>query len=282
MDDDGPTTPVSTFKKRNKLRPSGSTSSLRSAPASTPAAADSSSGLSFSQDDGDDDESGNVAVIRVKKKKTPAGVVRSRERVASGAGGGKSRLSFGGEPVSWRQSWGWESTHLRDKADSLKLLQDDDGEDGTVIKRSVESSDSPRRLLRAPGASTTLLATPALPTTLDQATISTNPTPSKPSIYSKDYLDQLKQSTLSTRPATHRTDYDALTQSKFGDQLDGQHHTYNPRRSTTQNKADSVRCSVPQLCRPTFRPSGPSPRQRTAASGSGERVAGPEQTASSP
>ena len=85
-----------------------------------------------------------------------------------------------------------------------------------MIKRSTSSIDSPRRLLRAPGA-----ATLTLPTTLDQATISTQNTSAAPSIYSKEYLNQLKQSTLATPPATHGTDYDALTVSKFGDQLDG-------------------------------------------------------------
>ena len=93
MDDDDPSTPVSTFKKRNKTRPSGSTSSLRPNASAPPSA------LSFGLDDGDDgddDDSGNVAVIKQRKKKTPAGVVRSRESL----GAGKSRLSFGGEGVS--------------------------------------------------------------------------------------------------------------------------------------------------------------------------------------
>lgn len=90
MDDDEPSTPISTFKKRNKIRPSGSTSSLRANASASP------STLSFAQDDGDDDDSGNVAIIKQRKKRTPAGVVRSRE----GLGAGKSRLSFGGEGVS--------------------------------------------------------------------------------------------------------------------------------------------------------------------------------------
>ncbi len=88
-----------------------------------------------------------------------------------------------------------------------------------MVKRSTASTDSPRRLLRAPGA-----ATPTLPTTLDQATISTQHSPAAPSIYSKEYLNQLKQSTLAAPPATHKADYDALTVDKFGDQLDGTLH----------------------------------------------------------
>lgn len=86
-----------------------------------------------------------------------------------------------------------------------------------MIKRSTSAADSPRRLLRGTAA-----ATPTLPTTLDQATITKLPHTSQPSIYSKEYLNQLKQSTLSApQSTTHRTDYDQLTQSKFGDQLDG-------------------------------------------------------------
>lgn len=77
--------PVTFIKKRTKLRPSGSTSSLRSV--------QSPSTLSFPAEEGEDDDSGNVAVIRQKKKKTPLGVVKSREGLP------KSRLSFGA-PVS--------------------------------------------------------------------------------------------------------------------------------------------------------------------------------------
>lgn len=144
------------------------------------------------------------------------------------------------------------------------------------MKRSTSTTDSPRRLLRAPGA-----ATPTLPSTLDQATISPQPTSTQPSIYSKEYLNQLKSSTLSAPPATHRTDYDALTVSKFGDQLDGEHIFHRPLPVVFFDvEADPFRF-FPKPFRPRFLPSGPSLKPRSAASGSGAKVAAQAPTASS-
>lgn len=87
MAEDLPPSPFIKKRPKGSIRPSGSTSSLRSL-----AASPGGSTLSFAQDDGDDDDGGNVAVIRSRGKKTPAGRVKDREGVAKKSG----RLSFGG------------------------------------------------------------------------------------------------------------------------------------------------------------------------------------------
>lgn len=86
MDDDLPASPFIKKRPKGSIRPSGSTSSLRSL-----AASPSTSTLSFDQGADDQDDDGNVAVVRAGGKKTPAGRVKDRE-------GGKAkggRLSFG-------------------------------------------------------------------------------------------------------------------------------------------------------------------------------------------
>jgi GC-rich sequence DNA-binding factor len=87
--------PSFTIKKRTKSRPTGSLS--RSSSSAT--LANSPAKLSFGGDytqgeEQDEEDGGNVPVIRSRGKKTPAGRVRERE---GGAGTKpKSRLSFGG------------------------------------------------------------------------------------------------------------------------------------------------------------------------------------------
>ncbi|GAA5934347.1 uncharacterized protein JCM15063_004548 [Sporobolomyces koalae] len=156
----------------------------------------STSKLSFGTNAADANEStpieneqdeGPAVVIRNRRKKTPAGRVKDRE------GGGGTKSSFG--------------------TSSNNMQVDDEEQDGpTVIKRS--SSSTPRRgLLRA--QSTTAASTP------NPTTSTPGGTPSS-SVYSKEYLDQLKNSQLSApRPAATTTDrsngeYDGLTLSKFG------------------------------------------------------------------
>ncbi|GAA5862749.1 hypothetical protein JCM1840_002660 [Sporobolomyces johnsonii] len=189
MEDDHPSPFI---KKRKQLRPSGSTSSLRSVAANSP----STSKLSFgAEDEGDDDGAGNVAVIRNKGKKTPAG--RLREASTKGKGG---RLSFGGGDE-----------------------EDQDSDSSFVVKRSTPSS-TPRRLLRPTlpqSTSSSSLANAAAPVPAEAA-------PSTRSIYSKEYLDELKAGQLVAprggavaERAGEGEGYDALTRSKFGaDQLD--------------------------------------------------------------
>ncbi|CEQ40115.1 SPOSA6832_01682 [Sporobolomyces salmonicolor] len=188
MEDDNPSPFI---KKRKQLRPSGSTSSLRSIGANSP----STSKLSFgAEEEEDDDGAGNVAVMRNKGKKTPAG--RLREASTKGKEG---RLSFGGGD------------------------EEADSDAPSEIKRSTPSSTS-RRLLRptlVQSASSSSLANAAAPVPAEAA-------PSTRSVYSKEYLDELKAGQLVAprggavaEGAGEREGYDALTKSKFGaDQLD--------------------------------------------------------------
>ena len=187
------------FKKRSKgVRPSGSSSSLRSLAASPGGADGAAAGGS---DAGDDDE-GNVAVIR--RKKTPAGRVKDREGGAGASPKPKSRLSFGGadDGVSAPPVFGGVRTAEPQSAQ--------DEEETTFVKRT----DSPRRLLNAVGSTSTRAD---LPASLDQATISAPLTPAK-SIYSKEYLNQLKATSTPPPPSSARgSEYDELTRSKFGE-----------------------------------------------------------------
>ncbi|GEM10195.1 GC-rich sequence DNA-binding factor [Rhodotorula toruloides] len=193
MDAEEDLQPHFTIKKRAK-KPRPSTSSIRSFSSAqgddTPTAA---AGNGADAQDGAD-EDGNVAVVRVRGKKTPAGRVRDRE-----AGKSKSRMWFGGD--------------------------EEDGDDGetSFVKRSSPAS-TPRRLLRpssglpspAAASSTSSLSTPSAVLTASQ------------NVYSKAYLEDLKRSQLSTPrgAAAVAADgeaggYDDLTKSKFGaDQLD--------------------------------------------------------------
>ncbi|KAI5481193.1 GC-rich sequence DNA-binding factor [Pseudohyphozyma bogoriensis] len=155
------------IKKRTKsVRPSGSTSSLRSLsledhPSSV--AGDSAAPPA-------DDDEGNVAIIRNRGKKGALGRVKAEAGVKP-----KSRLSFGG---------------------------DGEEEDSDT---SFSRPSTPRKFLR--GA--------PLPVASPQPSPSTSA-----SVYSKDYLAQLKSSTLSTppppRPSASQGEYDDLTLSKFG------------------------------------------------------------------
>lgn len=77
----------------------------------------------------------------------------------------------------------------------------------------VTGSGTPRRLMRAPVPSTST-------STLDSPHSATNGTPVR-SIYSKEYLQQLKSGTASTPPPARRDEYDDLTRSKFGSTIDG-------------------------------------------------------------
>lgn len=194
------------IKKRTKgIRPSGSTSSLRSL-AGSPSA--STSTLSFANDDGDDgDEGGNVAVVRMRGKKTAAGRVQDRE---GGSSKPKSRLSFGGGEV--RRVWLAAGELGADGA--VCLQEEEEGDTSFSIKRT----ESPRRLLRGSGSSASL-RTDSLPQSLDQASISPAPATPARSVYSKEYLNQLKATTHST--PSRASEYDELTRSKFGASLDG-------------------------------------------------------------
>ncbi|GAA6030231.1 hypothetical protein JCM8097_009000 [Rhodosporidiobolus ruineniae] len=198
MDDDGQ--PAFTIKKRTKSRPSSgvvrstSTSSLNSP-----------SKLSFTGDDaetaeGDEEGAGNVAVIRNRGKRTPAGRVRERE--GGGAAKGKSRLSFG----------------------STAGDEDDDDSASSAVKRSTPSS-TPRRLLRAalpPSSSSASISSAAGG---GEATAASPVTSAAAGMYSKEYLDSLKSEQRATprtlgeeeEGAVQPAGYDSLTMSKFGE-----------------------------------------------------------------
>jgi GC-rich sequence DNA-binding factor len=78
--------PVSSFKKRT-IRPSSSSSSIRSL-----AASPSTSTLSKeTTNDAEQEDEGNVAIVRARGKKTTVGRVKDREGTKKA-----SRLSFGG------------------------------------------------------------------------------------------------------------------------------------------------------------------------------------------
>ncbi|GAA5838754.1 hypothetical protein JCM11251_006727 [Rhodosporidiobolus azoricus] len=194
--------PSFTIKKRTKSRPSGKTGGSLSRSASS-TSLNSPAKLSFGAEDRSEEEeggSGNVAVIRNRGKKTPAGRVREREGEGGGAAGGKgrSRLSFGA------------------------ANDDEDEDDSVVVKRSTPSS-TPRRLLR-----------PTLPTSASSSSIAADSSAAAASpvanassgTYSKDYLESLKAQQRSTprsavvaHAETSEGDgYDSLTRSKFGNE----------------------------------------------------------------
>lgn len=182
-----PPSPAATspfIKKRSKIRPSSSSSSLRS--------------LSFqdSQDDGDaEQDDGNVAIVRPKFKKTPAGKVKERE----GGGRPKSRLSFGGADDDEDGADDVSISGLDISLWRKEFLTSSIQDAPTVIKTT------PRKLLRHQPS------TSSLPAPAPSA-------PASPSIYSKEYLNQLKAQTLSTPPPNFSAggdQYDELTRSKF-------------------------------------------------------------------
>lgn len=212
MDDELPPSPFIKKRPKGSIRPSGSTSSLRSLALDSPAAtsASTSAAAAFNPADDDDDDGGNIAVIRARGKKTPAGSVKQREATGKKAG----RLSFGGDD---EVSCSFADLN-RAPFDSSRV-QEEESDTSFVVKRSTDSpsSSSGRRLLR-PQSSTASLRASDLPTSLEQATIS----PAR-SLYSKEHLNELKAGTLSTPPPPkHSNDYDDLTRSKFGAQLDGE------------------------------------------------------------
>ncbi|BGP49978.1 hypothetical protein JCM10450v2_005883 [Rhodotorula kratochvilovae] len=184
--------PAFTIKKRSKPRPSSS--ALRSAP--PPPDEPTSAHTAPPAPDEDD---GNVPVFRTRGKKTPAGRVKDRE-----GGKARSRVSFGGD-------------------------DDDEGDSDAsfVVKRSTPSS-TPRRLLRPTlptSASSSSLASPAAaPAPAPVATAEASP--AARSIYSKEYLDELKRGQLNApRGAATAVEasegaegFDELTKSKFGEE----------------------------------------------------------------
>ncbi|GJN92794.1 hypothetical protein Rhopal_005832-T1 [Rhodotorula paludigena] len=179
--------PAFAIKKRSKARPSSI--SLRPSTSSLSLAPDDSAHAAPANDEAE----GNVAVFRSRGKKTPAGRVKDREAVKA-----RSRISFGGD--------------------------DDDNEDSdssVVVKRSTPSS-TPRRLLRpslpASSSSSAVAAAPALASPATPA----EPSPAR-SVYSKEYLDELKRGQLNTprggaaaAEASAGDGFDDLTRSKFG------------------------------------------------------------------
>lgn len=90
MDEDLPPSPFIKKRPKGSIRPSGSTSSLRSLAATPTTTAPNGNG-DDDGGDGDDADMGNVAVVRSRGKKTPAGRVKERQGTKQ-----KSRLSFGG------------------------------------------------------------------------------------------------------------------------------------------------------------------------------------------
>ncbi|KAM0752770.1 hypothetical protein T439DRAFT_342265 [Meredithblackwellia eburnea MCA 4105] len=181
---------VSLFKKRTnsaKIRSSASSTSLRSLAPDSPA----KSGSIQTDNDDDNDDEGNVPIIR--RKKTPAAKVKDRESKP------KSRLSFG------------------------QAQNDDDEQEEETV--TIKRTDSPARKLLNTLTHSSSNSSLRPPASLDQATIShsaSSSTSTSKSIYSKEYLDQLKSSTLSTPPPSSRDrdSYDDLTRSKFGSAID--------------------------------------------------------------
>ncbi|TKA52589.1 hypothetical protein B0A53_04599 [Rhodotorula sp. CCFEE 5036] len=193
--------PAFVIKKRTKPR-SSLVSKLSTSSDATSTSAPTSSAL-----EKDEDEDGNVPVIRSRGKKTPAGRVKARE---CGAAAARGRISFGGD----------------DDGDEAG----DDSETSFVVKRSSNaSSTTPRRLLR-PSASSTAspnLASSGAPLALGspaKTESSATAAAATRSIYSKEYLDDLKRSQLKApKPASEEetvalspAGYDSLTRSKFG------------------------------------------------------------------
>ena len=102
-------------------------------------------------------------------------------------------------------------------------MEVDEAEPTTVVKRSLASSTAKRGLLRSslpPNAAASLPATPPAGTTPGGSNGS--------SMYSKEYLDQLKSSQLSAPkpnpaaaiPTGDANEFDDLTLGKFGSQTD--------------------------------------------------------------
>ncbi|SCV73710.1 BQ2448_6140 [Microbotryum intermedium] len=229
MDPDEPlSTPI--IKRRNLkgVRPSSSSSSLRSwsaqldggtteaisssTPSSTPGPVTPST-KNGTPNEGDDsvDDGGAVVFRRTKNKKTPAGRagVLGASTATSGSGSTtkpkiKSRLSVG------------LSLHDEDEMD--------EGDSFVVTKRASSSSSStPARKLLSLRDYDNNNNGASLPSNLDQADISPHKS-ALSTVYSTEYLDELKRGTLSTPPPpppaapvamASTTGHDDLTMSKF-------------------------------------------------------------------
>ncbi|GAA6048331.1 hypothetical protein JCM3770_000953 [Rhodotorula araucariae] len=189
MEDDSQ--PTFTIKKRAKPRPSSS--SLRSA---APPPDEPLPPASAPPAPGEDE--GNVPVFRSRGKKTPAGRVKDREGTKA-----RSRVSFGGD-------------------------DDDEGDSDAsfVVKRSTPTN-TPRRLLRPTLPASTSSSVLASPTVAPDPVASVQASPATArSIYSKEYLDELKRGQRSaprggTQAAAAQDNgegFDELTKSKFGEE----------------------------------------------------------------
>lgn len=86
---------------------------------------------------------------------------------------------------------------------------------------SIQRTESPRRLLRPAGAVASSSSSTSTPSSRMLESTATD-SPAR-SIYSKEYLDQLKAGTASTPPpSSRRGEYDELTRSKFGASFEGE------------------------------------------------------------
>ncbi|SCZ88564.1 BZ3500_MvSof-1268-A1-R1_Chr10-2g03001 [Microbotryum saponariae] len=143
----------------------------------------------------DDGEEDAVVFRRTKNKKTPRGAVLA----ASTKPPIKSSLRI-----------------------ALSIADEDEEADSFVLTKRTPSSSSStaaRKLLSVPDLRTTHTTQAALPSNLDQATLSPQK-PSLSSVYSSEYLQELKSATLSTPPPPPppppaSTSHDDLTLSKF-------------------------------------------------------------------
>ncbi|GAA5881856.1 hypothetical protein JCM3774_003060 [Rhodotorula dairenensis] len=208
MQPDDDQAPAFVIKKRSKPRSSLVSKLSTSSDLHTAAAPQTAAGQ-----DGHEEQDGNVPVIRSRGKKTPAGRIRARE---AGSQGVRGRISFGGD----EDEDGGQQGGAADDADS-----------SFVVKRSTGTT--PRRLLRPTGI-TSSTASPALVSSalsLDSpATAATaqaeqaSPAAAARSVYSKEYLDELKRGQLKAPRAADAAieevqgagaGYDSLTRSKF-------------------------------------------------------------------
>ena len=229
--------PAFVIKKRTKPR-SSLVSKLSTSSDSTSAPLPTASALEGEEDDG------NVPVIRSRGKKTPAGRVKARE---SGAAAARGKISFGGgdDGDEAGVSRPVVSTRREEEARLMYTCSgrapQDDSETSFVVKRSSNASSStPRRLLRPSAAIASSTASPSLasssaagaPFALGSSakTESSAVAAAAGSIYSKEYLDELKRSQLKApKPSSEEetaapspAGYDSLTRSKFGaEQLQG-------------------------------------------------------------
>ncbi|GAA5956041.1 hypothetical protein JCM3765_005437 [Sporobolomyces pararoseus] len=150
---------------------------------------------------GGEEEEGSAVVIRNRGKKTPSGRSKQRESMT---GGGGNKLSFG-------------SSSTTNDLNTNKEERED--EETSFVKRSLNSlstSTSPAASSKRSTTSGGLLR----PSNLSQSIPSSGTAQTSNSIYSKEYLEQLKSSQLSAppRPSSigEEGGFDDLTMSKFG------------------------------------------------------------------